>query len=78
MEFHPQDVGYVPPVAGHVIENTGTEDLVFLEMFKDPKYADVSLNQWIRRLPEHLIKEHLYLDSREINQIPAKRELVRA
>jgi oxalate decarboxylase len=78
MEFHPNEVGYVPPVAGHVIENTGTEDLIFLEMFKNPKYADVSLNQWIRRLPEHLIKEHLYLDSQEINQIPAKRELVRA
>jgi oxalate decarboxylase len=78
MEFHPQDVGYVPPVAGHVIENTSTEDLIFLEMFNNPKYADVSLNQWIRRLPDHLIKEHLYLDSQETNQIPAKKELVRA
>jgi oxalate decarboxylase len=78
MEFRPQDVGYVPPVAGHVIENTGTEDLIFLEMFKNPKYADISLNQWVRRLPEQMIKEHLYLDSQEIKQIPAEKELVRA
>jgi oxalate decarboxylase len=78
MEFHPQDVGYVPSVAGHVIENTGTEDLIFLEMFKSPKYADISLNQWVRRLPEQMIKEHLYLDSQEIKKIPAEKEPVRA
>ena len=65
MEFHPEDVGYVPPVAGHVIENTGTEDLIFLDIFENPKYADVSLNQWVRRLPEHIIQEHLYLDSQD-------------
>jgi oxalate decarboxylase len=78
MDFHAQDVGYVPPVAGHVIENIGTEDLIFLEMFKNPHYADISLNQWVRRLPEQMIKEHLYLDSQEIQQIPADKEPVRA
>ena len=77
MEFHPQDVGYVPPVAGHVIENTGTEDLIFLEIFKNPKYGDISLNQWIRRLPEHMIQEHLYLSPQEIKQIPAEKEPTR-
>jgi oxalate decarboxylase len=78
MEFHPQDVGYVPPVAGHIIENIGTDDLIFLEMFKNPKYADISLNQWVRRLPEQIVKEHLYLNSEDIKQIPADKEPVRA
>ena len=77
MSFHANDVGFVPPVAGHYIENTGTEDLVFLEMFKSPLYADVSLNQWIRRLPELITKEHLHLDSAEISRIPNVKDPVR-
>lgn len=39
------DVGYVPFAMGHYVENLGDEPLVFLEIFKDDHYADVSLNQ---------------------------------
>lgn len=34
MDFKANDVGYVPAMAGHYIENTGDTDLVVLEMFK--------------------------------------------
>jgi oxalate decarboxylase len=61
MDFKANDVGYVPPMAGHYIENTGTEDLVFLEMFKAHEYADVSLNQWIARMPDRMAAAHLKL-----------------
>jgi oxalate decarboxylase len=30
VDFHPNDVGYVPSTAGHYIENTGDADVVFL------------------------------------------------
>jgi oxalate decarboxylase len=70
MSFHANDVGYVPAVAGHCIENTGTEDIVFLEMFKSDTFSDVSMNQWIRRLPKLMVEEHLHLDANEINRIP--------
>ncbi len=71
MSFNENDVGFVPVVAGHYIENTGTEDVVFLEMFKSDKFVDVSLNQWIRRLPKLIVEEHLKLNSAEIEKIPA-------
>ena len=29
MDFNANDVGYVPAMAGHSVENTGTEDVVF-------------------------------------------------
>ena len=32
MDFNANDVGYVPKVACHYIENTGDTDLIFLEM----------------------------------------------
>ena len=70
MNFNANDVGFVPAVAGHYIENLGTEDLVFLELFKSSYFSDISLNQWIRRLPPLMVKEHLHLDQSEQKQIP--------
>jgi oxalate decarboxylase len=76
MNFHANDVGYVPAVAGHFIENTGSEDLVFLEVFKSSYFADVSLNQWIRRLPPLMAREHLRLATAEIRNIPDRKNEV--
>jgi oxalate decarboxylase len=70
MDFNPNDVGYVPSMAGHSIENTGTEELVFLEMFKTPHYADISLNQWIARMPEKMAEAHLKLAASTIRSAP--------
>jgi oxalate decarboxylase len=76
MNFNPNDVGFVPKVAGHFIENIGQEDLVFLELFKSATYADFSLNQWIRRLPPQMAKAHLSLDTDEIDKIPSGKNVV--
>jgi oxalate decarboxylase len=73
MDFHANDVGFVPTMAGHCIENTGTEDLVFLEMFKVARYQDVSLNQWIARLPNKMAEAHLKLASSTIRRAPQKK-----
>jgi oxalate decarboxylase len=70
MDFKANDVGFIPAVAGHFIENTGDEDLIFLETFKSRRYADFSLDQWIRRLPTLIATEHLKLDATELKQIP--------
>jgi len=67
------DVGYVPATAGHYIENTGDTDLVALEMFKAPEFVDVSLNNWIRRLPPEMVRSHLGLDAAAVRIIPAEK-----
>jgi oxalate decarboxylase len=77
MEYNSNDVGYVPRVAGHYVENAGDEELVFLEMFKSGHFSDVSLNQWIRRLPLQITEQHLRLDARDIAKIPPdKNEII--
>jgi oxalate decarboxylase len=70
MNFHANDVGYVPSMAGHSIENTGTEDMVFLEMFRSNRFMDVSLNQWIARMPDKMAEAHLKLSRSVIRQAP--------
>ncbi len=70
MDFNANDVGYVPSMAGHCIENTGTEDLVFLEMFKTARYSAVSLNQWMARMPDKMAEAHLKLSAKTIRSAP--------
>ena len=76
VDFQANDVGYVPAMAGHYIENTGTEELVFLEMFKTNKYQDVSLNQWIARMPDKMAEAHLKLSASVIRTAPQEKETV--
>jgi oxalate decarboxylase len=79
VDFNPNDVGFVPAVAGHYIENTGDTDVVFLEMFKTHTFQDVSLNNWIRRMPPEMATAHLKLDAETLKKIPAdKLEIIAA
>jgi oxalate decarboxylase len=73
MDFRANDVGFVPSMAGHYIENTGTEDMVFLEMFKTSLYQDVSLNQWIARMPDKMAAAHLKLPVSTIRRAPQEK-----
>jgi oxalate decarboxylase len=70
MDFNANDVGYVPSNSPHYIENTGDTDMVFLEMFAADKFMDVSLNQWLRRVPFGMLKDHLNFDKAAIQRIP--------
>jgi oxalate decarboxylase len=72
MDFNANDVGFVPAVAGHYVENSGNSDLVFLEMFKASEYMNFSLNNWLRRLPPEAVTSHLNLDADTISKIPAE------
>jgi oxalate decarboxylase len=73
-DYQAGDVGYVPFAMGHYILNTGTEPLRFLEMFKSPRYADVSLNQWLALTPPELVKAHLNLDDPTTTAVTANKE----
>jgi oxalate decarboxylase len=61
-DYQAGDVGYVPFAMGHYVENTGDTPLRFLEMFKSPRFADVSLNQWMALTPPELVQAHLNLN----------------
>lgn len=76
MDYNQNDVGFVPSMAGHYIENTGDEDLLFLEMFKTSKYEDVSLNNWIRQMPIEMAEAHTKLSAAAIDKVPSQKNEV--
>ncbi|MGE7823480.1 oxalate decarboxylase family bicupin [Paenibacillus sp. NPDC093718] len=58
-DYRAGDVGYVPFAFGHYIQNTGTDSLWFLEMFRSDRFEDISLNQWMALTPRDLVQDNL-------------------
>jgi oxalate decarboxylase len=75
-DFQAGDVGYVPFAYGHYIENTGDETLRFLEMFRSPYFADVSLNQWMGLTTPSLVQSHLNLDRQTMDKLAKTKPVV--
>ena len=72
-DFRPGDVGYVKKSLGHYVQNTGDTDLVFLELFKSDRFAEVSLSDWLTRSPPQLVMEHLNITAETFAQFPKDR-----
>ena len=75
-DFQAGDVGYVPKTLGHYIENTGDTDLIFLEMFKAPKFEDLSLSEWVSHAPPQLIMQHLRISEDTLRKIPKEKRTI--
>src|SRR5262249_20066171 len=69
LDYKANDVGFVPQAAGHYVENTGNDDLVFLALFKSSHFSEIALDQWIRRLPTQMTQQHLHLSPSAIARI---------
>ncbi|MFD0617797.1 oxalate decarboxylase family bicupin [Paenibacillus sp. GCM10027629] len=68
-DYRAGDVGYVPFAFGHYIQNTGTDTLWFLEMFKSDRFADISLNQWMALTPRDLVRDNLDVGDELLNAL---------
>jgi oxalate decarboxylase len=70
LDFETGDVGYVQQTLPHYIENTGNEDLKFLEMFRASQFQDLSLSEWLTHTPPELVMAHLNIDRATLKSIP--------
>lgn len=76
MDFQAGDVGYVQQTLAHYIENTGNEDLRFLEMFRASRYQDMSLSEWLSHTPPELVMAHLNIDKATYDAIPKEKAVI--
>ena len=76
MDFQEGDVGYIEISRPHYIENTGTEDLLFLEVFPISTYQDISAAEWLAHTPARLVDEHLHTGEDFLNRVPKKEAVV--
>ena len=76
MDFAAGDVGYIEKSAPHYIENTGSTDLVFIEVFPTPFYEDISLAEWLAHTPSRLVNQHLGIPESDLARIPRKESIL--
>jgi oxalate decarboxylase len=72
------DVGYIPHAMAHYVENLGDEPLLYLEMFRTPRFMDVSLNQWMALTPPELVRAHLNVDGRTVAALRKDKPIIMA
>jgi oxalate decarboxylase len=72
-DFRPGDVGVVRKNLGHYVENTGSDVLQFLEVFRANRYEEVSLAEWFGHLPPELLMQHLNLTPRDLEKLSRDR-----
>ncbi|KAL7954052.1 Bicupin, oxalate decarboxylase/oxidase [Trichoderma compactum] len=76
-DFTAGDVGYIPQADAHYIENTGTEDLIFLEVLQAPHFSDISVAQWLALTPEQTVIDHLNIPSEVIEALPKEKTILK-
>jgi oxalate decarboxylase len=75
-DFQEGDVGYIQMSRPHYIENMGTEDLLFLEVFPVGTYQDISAGEWLAHTPARLVNEHLKTGEDFLNKLPKEEAVV--
>ena len=69
-DFRAGDVGVVGRNLGHYVEDTGDDDLVFIETFRSDHYEEVSLANWLSHLPPKLVSAHLNIPGETLAKFP--------
>ncbi|CAG7919374.1 unnamed protein product [Penicillium olsonii] len=75
-DYRGGDVGYFPKSNSHYIENTGDEDLVFVEVLQAPSFTDMSLGQWIGSTPKQIIADTLNLSNDTLSKLKPEKQYV--
>ncbi|POS72015.1 oxalate decarboxylase [Diaporthe helianthi] len=76
-DFTAGGVGYIPQAASHYVENTGSEDVIFLEVLQAPKFSDVSAAQWLALTPKQVVEDHLDVPEGFWESLPKEKEYIK-
>jgi oxalate decarboxylase/phosphoglucose isomerase-like protein (cupin superfamily) len=62
---------------GHYIENTSeTEKLIWIELYKSDRVADISLAQWLALTPSDTVANVLKVDIEVVENIKKEKQLL--
>ncbi len=60
----------------HYIDNTGDQDLRYIEVFRSSRFQDLSLSEWLSHTPPELVMAHLNIDQATYEKIPGEKLVV--
>lgn len=66
-------------MAGHYIENTSdTEKLIWIELYKSDRVADISLTQWLALSPPDLVANTLNISLAVVHKLKKEKQILLA
>ncbi|EAS33083.3 oxalate decarboxylase family bicupin [Coccidioides immitis RS] len=76
-DFQAGDAGVFPDNSGHYVENLSeTEDLIYLEIYKADRVADISLGQWLALTPSDIAAAAINVPIEVIENIKKEKQLL--
>ncbi|KAJ5591961.1 uncharacterized protein N7459_002330 [Penicillium hispanicum] len=75
-DYRAGDVAYFPQSNSHYIENTGDEDLVFVEILQAPQFTDMALGQWLASTPKQIVSDTLNLNKTTLSKLKTEKQYV--
>lgn len=72
-DFKPGDIWYIKKSLGHYVENTGSDELQVISVYKSERFAEVSLSDWLTHVPPDMVRQTLNLDPSVIARFPIGR-----
>lgn len=75
-DFRAGDVGVIRRNLGHYIENTGSDAMQAIEVFRASRYEEVSLAEWFGHVPPELLMQHFNLSREDLEKFPKDRRAI--
>ena len=76
-DFQGGDTAVFPDNSGHYIENTSSnETLVWIELYKSDRVADISLTQWLALTPSDIVASTLKVDESVVKHLKKEKQLL--
>ncbi|KAI9844702.1 MAG: hypothetical protein M1837_005444 [Sclerophora amabilis] len=76
-DFSAGDTAVFPDNSGHYIENTSeTEELVWIELYKSERVADISLTQWLALTPADIVVDTLKIPLDVVEKLKKEKQVL--
>ncbi|KAH8591610.1 RmlC-like cupin domain-containing protein [Bisporella sp. PMI_857] len=75
-DFTAGDTAVFPDNSGHYILNTGTENLVWIEIYRSERVADISLTQWLALTPPDIVAGVLKVDRGVVDRLKKEKQIL--
>ncbi|KAH6648180.1 oxalate decarboxylase, partial [Truncatella angustata] len=75
-DFSAGDAAVFPDNSGHYVENTGDEDLVWIELYKSDRVKDISLAQWLALTPPGIVSSVLKIPVEVAESLKKEKQLI--
>ncbi|KAK6595590.1 Oxalate decarboxylase OxdD [Botrytis cinerea] len=75
-DYRAGDCGYIPKGMTHYVENTGNDDVIFIEVLQADHFSDISVGQWVGLTPKQIVADTLNLSNETVSAFKKEKQYI--